>query len=80
MIQELNKSVASISSDIKNLQLQAAGLDKALSKLADNLVTLLSMSAGKPQAPPMVGLNSINIVENVPLILEETLNELLNYP
>ena len=42
MIQELNKSVASISSDIKNLQLQAAGLDKALSKLADNKATLLS--------------------------------------
>ena len=55
----------SISSDIKNLQLQAAGLDKALSKLANNQATLLSMSAGKPQAPPMVGLNSINIVENV---------------
>ena len=77
-IEELNKYVASISSDIKNLQLQAAGLDKALSKLADNQATLLSMSAGKPQAPPVVGLNSINIAENVPLTLEETLNELLN--
>ena len=42
----MNKSIASISSDIKNLQLQAAGLDKALSKLADNQATLLSMSAG----------------------------------
>src|SRR5664279_537137 len=80
MIQELNKSVASISSDIKGLQLQAAGLDKALSKLADNQATLLSMSAGKPQAPPVVGMNSINIAENVPHTLEETLNELLNYP
>ena len=38
------------------------------------------MSAGKPQAPPVVGMNSINIAENVPLTLEETLNELLNYP
>ena len=38
------------------------------------------MSAGKPQAPLVVGLNSINIAENVPLTLEETLNELLNYP
>ena len=46
----MNKSIASISSDIKNLQLQAAGLDKALSKLDDNQATLLSMSAGKPQA------------------------------
>ena len=35
---------------------------------------------GKPQAPPMVGMNSINIAENVPLTLEETLNQLLNYP
>ena len=71
MIQELNKFVASISSDIKNLQLQAAGLDKAHSKLADNWATLLSMSAGKPQAPPVVGLNSINIAESVPLTFEE---------
>ena len=31
------------------------------------------------QAPPVVGMNSINIAENVPLTLEETLNELLNY-
>ena len=38
------------------------------------------MSAGKPQAPPVVRMNSINIAENVPLTLEETLNELLNYP
>jgi hypothetical protein len=80
MIQELNKSVASISSDIKGLQLQAAGLDKALSKLADNQATLLSMSAGKPQASPVVGLNAITIAENVPLTFDENLNELLNYP
>ena len=80
MIQELNKSVASISSDIKGLQLQTAGLDKSLSRLADNQATLLSMSAGKPQAPPVVGMNSINIAENMPLTLEETLDELLNYP
>ena len=69
IIQELNKFVASISSDIKGLQLEAAWLDKALSKLADNQATLLSMSAGKPQAPHVVGLNSINIAENVPLTL-----------
>ena len=35
---------------------------------------------GKPQAPPVVGMNSINITENAPLTLEVTLNELLNYP
>ena len=80
MIQELNKSVDSISSDIRALQLQTAGLDKALSKLADNQATLLSMSAGKPQAPPTVGMNSINIAESVPSTLEGTLNELLEYP
>ena len=80
MIQELNKSIASISSDIKGLQLQAAGLDKALSKLDDNQATLLSMSAGKPQASPVVGLNAITIAENVPLTFDENLNELLNYP
>ena len=38
------------------------------------------MSAGKPQAPPVVGMNCINITENVPLTLEETLSELLKYP
>ena len=80
MIQELNKAVTSISSDIKGLQLQAKGLDKALSKLADNQATLLTMSAGKPQAPPVVGVSSINIAENVPPTLEETFNELLQYP
>jgi hypothetical protein len=80
MIAELNKSIASISSDIKGLQTQAAGLDKALSKLADNQATLLSMSAGKPQAPHVIGMNSIVITENTPLTLEETLEELKNYP
>ena len=34
----------------------------------------------QPQAPPVVGMNSINIAKNVPLTLEDTLNELLNYP
>jgi hypothetical protein len=80
MIEELNKSIASISSNIKGLQTQAAGLDKALSKLADNQATLLSMSAGKPQAPPVISMNSIVITENTPLTLEETLEELKNYP
>ena len=51
-----------------------------MSKLADNQATLLSMSAGKPQASPVVGMNSITIADNVPLTLEETLSELLNYP
>ena len=32
----------------------------------------------KPITTPVVGLNSINIAENVPLTLEDTLNELLN--
>ena len=54
-------------------------LDKALSKLADNQATLLSMSAGKPQGPPMVGMNSITITESLPSTFEETYNELLNY-
>jgi hypothetical protein len=80
MIEELNKSIASISSDIKGLQTQAAGLDKALSKLAYNQATLLSMSAEKPQAPLVIGMNSIVITENSPLTLEETLEELKNYP
>jgi hypothetical protein len=79
MIEELNKSIASISSDIKGLQTQAAGLDKALSKLVDNQATLLSLSARKPQAPPVIGMNSIVITENTPLTLEETLEELKNY-
>jgi hypothetical protein len=78
MIQELNNSIASISSDIRGLQTQAVGLDKALSKLADNQATLLSMSAGKPQAPPVIGMNSIVITEITPLTLEETLEELKN--
>lgn len=95
MIHELNKSIASISSDIKGLQLQSSNLDKALSKLADNQATLLSMSAGKPQAQPSVGMNSITIAapiienidhiaentsEHVPTSLEETLNEIVKYP
>jgi hypothetical protein len=42
MIEELSKS---IYSDIKGLQHQTTGLDKALSKLADNQPTLLNMSA-----------------------------------
>jgi hypothetical protein len=80
MIEELNKSIASISFDIKGLQIQAAGLDKARSKLANNQATLLSMSAGKPQAPPIIGMNSIGITENTPLTLEETLEKIKNYP
>jgi prefoldin subunit 5 len=80
MIEELNKSIASISSDIKGLQTQAAGLDKAVSKLAGNQATLLSMSAEKPQAPPIIGMKSIVITENTPRTLEETLEELKNYP
>jgi hypothetical protein len=80
VIEELNKSIASICSNIKGLQTQAAGLDKALSKQAGNQATLLSMSAGKPQAPPIIGMNSIVITENTPLTLEETLEELKNYP
>jgi hypothetical protein len=80
MIEDLNNSIASISFDIKGLQTQAAGLDKALLKLADNQTTLLSMPAGKPQAPPIIGMNSIVITENTPLTLEETLEELKNYP
>jgi hypothetical protein len=80
LIEELNKSIASISSDIKVLQTQATGLDKALSKLADNQATLLSMSAGKPQAPHVIGMNSIVITRNTPLTLEEMLEELKNYP
>jgi uncharacterized protein YhaN len=81
MIEELNKSIDSISSDIKGLQTQAASLDKALSKLADNQATfLLSMSVGKPQEPPIIGINSIVITENTPLTLEDTLEELKTYP
>jgi chromosome segregation ATPase len=49
MIEGLHKPLASISSEINGLKHQAAGLDKALSKLADNQATLLTMSAGKPQ-------------------------------
>jgi hypothetical protein len=59
--------------------LQSAGLDKALSKLADNQATLLSMSAGKPHASHTVGMNSVTISEIPPSTFEETYNELLNY-
>jgi uncharacterized protein YoxC len=45
MIEELSKSIYSISSDIEGLQHQTTGLDKALSKLADNQPALLNMSA-----------------------------------
>ena len=78
-ISELNKSISSISSDIKGLQQQATSLDTTLSKLADNQATLLSMTAGKPQAHPTVGMNSISIKETLPTTFEETYNELLNY-
>jgi hypothetical protein len=79
MIEELSKSISSISTDIKGLQHQTAGLDKALSKLADNQATLLSMCAGKPHAPPVVGMNSIVVFESLPTSFEQTYNELLNY-
>jgi hypothetical protein len=79
MIEELSKSISSISFDIKGLQLQKASLDKALSKLADNQATLLSTSAGKPHASPMVGMNSIIVSESLPTTFEGTFNELLNY-
>ena len=38
------------------------------------------MSARKPQAQPVVDMNSINIAENVPTTIQKTLNELSNYP
>jgi hypothetical protein len=79
MIEELSKSISSISSGIKGLQLQIAGLGKALSKLANYLATLLSMSAGKPHASAMVGMNFIVVSERFPITFEETYNELLNY-
>jgi exonuclease VII small subunit len=79
MIEELNKSISSISSDIQSLQLQSDGLDKALSKLADNQATLLGMSAGKPHSSHMVGMNSVTISKIPPSTFEETYNELLNY-
>jgi hypothetical protein len=47
--------------------------------LDDNQATLLSMSAGKPHAPPVVGMNSIVVSESLPTTSEETYNELLNY-
>jgi prefoldin subunit 5 len=47
MIEELNKSITSTSSEIKGLLHQTTSLDKALSQLANNQATLLSMSARK---------------------------------
>jgi hypothetical protein len=79
MIEELSKSISLVSFDIQGLQLQSSGLDKALSKLADNQTTLLSKSVGKPHASPMVGMNSIVVYESLPTTFEETYNELLNY-
>ena len=79
MIEELNKSVISISADIKGLLHQTASLDKALSQLASNQATLLSMSAGKPQTPNVVGMNSIIVKQNDPPTIDEILGELMNY-
>jgi hypothetical protein len=79
MIKELSKLISLISSDIHSLQLQPAGQDKVLSKLADNQATLLSMSVGKPHASPMVGMNSIAVSETFPITFQENYNELLNY-
>jgi uncharacterized phage infection (PIP) family protein YhgE len=78
-LEELHKSLVSLSSEIKGLQHQATGIDKALSKLADNQATLLSMFAAKPQGPPAIGMNAINIAANTPLSFEETYNELIQY-
>jgi hypothetical protein len=47
--------------------------------LVDNQATLLSMFAGKPHAPAIIGINSIVVSESLPTIFEETYNELLNY-
>ena len=47
--------------------------------MADNQATLLSMSAGKPQGPPAISMNFINIAANTPLTFEETYNELMQY-
>ena len=79
MIEELNKSVTSISADIKGLLHQTASLDKALSQLASNQATLLSMSAGNPQGPIVVGMNSIIVAENNPPTLEEFFVEIMYY-
>ena len=49
-------------------------------KLCDYTNTPNDQFIAKPITTHVVGLNSINIAENVPLTLEETLNELLNYP
>ena len=68
IIEELNKSVTSISADIKGLLHQTASLDKALSQLAGNQATLLSMSAGKPQTPNVIGMNSIVVTIKNPLL------------
>jgi hypothetical protein len=40
MIEELSKSISYIRYDIQDLQLQSAGLDKTISKLANNQTTL----------------------------------------
>jgi hypothetical protein len=37
------------------------------------------MSAGKPQGPPAIGMNSIITATNIPLSFEETNNELMQY-
>ena len=79
LIKELQGSITSISNDIRGLQQQAAGIDKALYKLADNQATLLSMTAGKPQGNPTVGMNSISVREPLPTTFEDTYNELLDY-
>jgi hypothetical protein len=60
------------------MQHQAAGLDKALSKLADNQAILLRMSTGKPQGTAIC-MNSITIAANAPLTFEDTYNELMQY-
>ena len=74
MIEELNKSVTSISADIKGLLHQTASLDKALSQLASNQATLLSMSAGKPQVPNIVGMNFFVVTKDPPTLDEILLN------
>ena len=50
-----------------------------LFRSADNQATLLSMTAGKPQGNPTIGMNSISVKEPLPTIFEDTYNELLDY-
>jgi hypothetical protein len=57
----------------------SAGLDKALSKLADNQATILSMSIEKHHASHTVGMHSIAVSEIPSSTLKETYNELLDY-